>query len=161
VSAYSGLSTIPLRQQTDFAIVFALIVTILIGVLAVENKKILIVALVIICVGLYPQFVPTWFENNSAIKSVDKQTIEYINESGYKNYDCSPTLSWAIYDQYCDAKYKNNSDILIIRSEPMTQGSDEKNPYYDKHGTYKTDSYTLVKSINDGTVENLIYERVK
>lgn len=158
VVAYCGLSTIPLRQQTDFAIVFAMIATILAGVLVTYNKRYWLIVGILIIIGLIPQFIPSWFENNSAIKVTDKQALEYLNDYDY--YDCSPTVSYAIYNEYTNAKYKSGADILVIRNTPMTQGSDENNPYWDGHGKTNTQGFELLKSFEDSKVKVEVFKRI-
>lgn len=158
IIAYGKFSTIPFRQQIDFAIVFSILTTILLGVASFKGKQ-LVLVITVILVGLYPQFIPTWFHNNSAVKEVDKQTIEYLNTLDIESYDCSPTVSYVVYNLFTNAKYGNNADILIVRNEPMTQGSDVKNVYYDGHGRTNIDGYVLDKIFEDGVVRICVYRR--
>lgn len=155
---YCKLSTLPFRQQTDLAIIIALIVTIMSSVLIIINKRFIMLVVIIIIIGIYPQFIPHWFENNSAIKNADKEVIEYMNKLNVEYYDCSPTVSARIYDCYLEAKYKKGSNILIMRNKPMAQGDDVDNIYYDGHGTYSTDGYILEKIIDDGTIIIEVYK---
>jgi len=159
LATYSGLSTLPFRQQTDFAIVFAIITTILVGIVVYNNKKILVVVGLLFIFGLYPQFVPQWFMDNSAIKNADKQAIEYMNALNSESYTCSPSVSERIYNAYLISKYKANSDIMIVRNIPMAQGCDVNDIYYNGHGAESLDGYQLDKTFDDGVVKVEIYKK--
>lgn len=162
VVAYLKLSTVPFRQQTDFAIILSMLITVLIGKLACNNRKMLLLTLLIIVMGLYPHFIPAWFQYNSAIKSADKQAIEYVNSLCVETYNCSSQVSYLIYDAYLKAKYdysEDYADILIMRNEPMTQGNDINSIYYDGHGVSSSDGYSLDKIFSDGEVEVKVYNK--
>jgi hypothetical protein len=159
VSAYANITTLPFRQQTDFAIVFALVTTGLIGVLVARKKKILLIFGALICIGMYPQFIPTWFQDNSAIKLADKQAIEYLNTLDYENYNCSPSVSQRIYNNYTKAQYSLEGEILLVRNTPMAQGCDVSSPYWDEHGTESKDGYMLDRTFDDGKVVVEIFRR--
>jgi hypothetical protein len=162
VVAYLKLSTVPFRQQTDLAIIIALIATTLVGGLVITNKRYLVIIAMLVAIGVYPQFVLHWFGYNSAVKPADKQAIEYINSLDVKTYDCSSQVSYLIYDNYLKAQYYwqgDYADVLIIRSEPMTQGNDVNNVYYDGHGTNDATGYQLSKVFDDGKVKIEVYKR--
>lgn len=161
VITYSNLSTIPLRQQLDASIVIAMIATILVGVLIQYENRYLVIVSIIIIIGLYPQFVPTWFKDNSAVRLADIQATEYVKSLNIKYYDCSTTVSWAIYDVYLNARYKDGADILIIRNIDMTQGCSPDNPFYDGHGRNNDENYELLKSFEDGKVKVEVFKRMK
>lgn len=159
LSAYTKLTSLPFRQQTDFAIVFALLTTSLVGVSVLRKGKILLIYGALILIGLFPQFIPTWFQDNSAIKQADKQAIEYLNELGCETYDCSPTISQRIYDNYTKAYYMSGSAVLVIRNVPIVQGCDPDSPYWDEHGTESTEGYQLDKTFDDGEVIISVFRR--
>jgi hypothetical protein len=162
VVAYSHLSTIPLRQQLDAAIVMSFICVTLVGVVLNHHKKYLTFFLVLVVIGLYPQFIPQWFKDNSAVKTADKQAIQYLNTLNDQYYNCSVTVAPWIYDSFVKEQYSGTyMDLVVARNVGMTQGCDTKSVFYDGHGTEITEGYELLQEFNDGTVIVSIYRRAE
>jgi hypothetical protein len=161
VAAFCGVSNDPTRQQVDFSIILS-IITLVLVCLAFQvkrNQSITFILVIIIGVGCF-YHLPTWFNDNSAIKTPDKQAIEYVNTLE-GNYDCSSTVAFWIYNHYTDGKYVRGSDILIVRDIPMTPGSTKGDAWFDSHGTNPDDSYKLDKTFSGDKVKVSIYEKIK
>ncbi len=153
---FAKLSTDPTRQEVDFAIILS-IVTILITCCAFDTKWWFVWGFLITWGVIYQM--PAWCGNNSAVKSPDKQAIDYVNNSGFSSYSCSSTVSYWIYDKFTKVKYSLDSNLLIIRNLAMTEQSTVGDVYYIPHGADPDSSYQLVKDFNDGKVDVKIYER--
>lgn len=161
VVAYGHLSTIPLRQQLDAAIVLSFICITLIGVVLTYNKKYLPFVLALVIIGSYPQFIPQWFMDNSAVKTADKQAMNYLNTLDNKYYNCSIEVAPWIYDSFVKEQYSSSyMDLIIIRNIGMTQSCDVKSVFYDGHGVEINDNYELLQKFNDGKVIVSIYGRI-
>lgn len=149
VVVYAKLSTLPLRQQTDSAILLAIIASVLVGVAITYNRKLILLVVILIAVGIYPQFVPQWFKDNSAVKTPDKEAFAYLNTLNISSYNCSSSVAPWIYNDFTKAKYsKTDTEIIVVRSEPMTQGCDPKSVYFDGHGIMPDDFYKLDRTFS-------------
>lgn len=161
VATFARISFDPWRTALDLATILALIATVSVGLFLRQqkNKSVVIVLVLLVCMGLFHNM-PTWFSYNSAIRPADKQAIAYVNTLGYESYACSAEVAPWIYSRFIEAEYrKDGSDLLIVRSEPMTPRSDVNNMYYDRHGVLPDESFELTKTFRDSQVEVYVYEK--
>lgn len=160
VASFGKLSLDPFRQALDLATVLAMFVAVSVSILLkTKNKANYIIVGLAIAFAMFHSL-PTWFDYNSAIRQSDKQTISYLNKSDSKTFSCSGELAYWVYERFTDKQWiKENGDLLIIRSKPMTPRSTKDNMWYENHGTTLNDNYTLVEMFNDNKVNILVYER--
>ncbi len=179
VVTFTKLSFDSWRTALDLATILTLIVAISVGLLMElwKNKFVRIGLVLIVGLGLL-QNIPTWFSYNSAIRPADRQAIAYANSLNYESYASSAEVAFWIYSRFMDAEYRteiiwewnaiqekdvphteSDSDIVIVRSKPMTPRSDKNNMWYDDHGFIPDDSFELTKTFRDSQVEVSIYER--
>lgn len=102
-----------------------------------------------VAIGICIPSITLWMQDNSVVKQVDKQAIEYLNELDGEKYSVFPNVTWRIYNLYTDKEflandyYLKDSDYVIFRSVPMTPQSDPDEYYF------RSEDYPLVEqSIN-------------
>ena len=99
--------------------------------------------------------------DNSAVKTTDKQAMNYLNTLDNKYYNCSIEVAPWIYDSFVKEQYSSSyMDLIIIRNIGMTQSCDVKSVFYDGHGVEINDNYELLQKFNDGKVIVSIYGRI-
>ena len=115
------ISPVPVRQLQDAINLAVIIGGFLLGLWLrkVEfNTGIVVAVVVILSVVLV---LPNWlFRDNSAIKPVDRQAINYINTLSEKGFYGNEYLSSNIYGRYINKLYEPGSGVYIWRSIPMT-----------------------------------------
>ena len=151
----------PIRAEMDTSIIVAIFAAILLGsvIIGMKDKTILIM-LAIIVVACSAETLHLHFQNNSAVKTADKEAIAYLNTLDYTNYNCSSTLSYWIYDQLINEKYSADAtDLIVTRNISMTPRSNATDPTYIAHGYTLNSQDVLIKSFSSGGVTVDIYER--
>ncbi|MEE9304550.1 MAG: hypothetical protein V3U84_12310 [Thiotrichaceae bacterium] len=154
VAAFAPISPDPWRQALDLATILALFVAVLLGLFIRQQKDklLIIIILIVVGVGLFHN-VPAWFSYNSAIRLADKQAIEFVNNLDCQTYSCSAEVAPWIYNRFLKAEYiKDEGEVLIMRSTPMTPKSDKSNMWFDKHGIEMNDNYVSVIGFCDDVV---------
>ena len=161
VLGFGKVSVDPIRAEMDTSIIVAIFAAILLGsvIIGMKDKTILIM-LAIIVVACSAETLHLHFQNNSAVKTADKEAIAYLNTLDYTNYNCSSTLSYWIYDQLINEKYSADAtDLIITRNISMTPRSNATDPTYISHGYTLNSQDVLIKSFSSGGVTVDIYER--
>jgi hypothetical protein len=159
VAAFSKISLDPWRQAVDLATIIGMIIAVGIGSLLVSLKgnAIKIIVGICICLGLFLN-VPTWLDNNNAIRNPDKQTIEYMKINNIQTYSCSANVAYWVYDRFSTSEWvKDGGEIFVERNIPMTPGSTIDNTWYRGHGSQLSDKYSLVKDFKENEIDIKIY----
>jgi hypothetical protein len=121
-----------------------------------NKQKIEFRAIALICIVLVGSFstLPFWFNNNSAIKPLDKEIIAYVNSLDGSEFYCNEYVAPYIYELYLNKTYKPDSGIYIYRSIPMTAGvsHDTHFNYWENEGlgfdTSEPENLSEVKEFN-------------
>lgn len=147
-SSLISLSSEPFRQILDAGTFFGIGCVVLLGIL-VNRAKVrqllkVIAAVAVIALSVSPVY--HWLADyNSAIKPVDKVTINYVNALSGEYFQCSPEINPQIYGLFLNKTYEYGASLTIVRNIPMTQKTmpDSKwywwqgaRPDYDTSGAY-------------------------
>jgi hypothetical protein len=161
VLGFGKVSVDPIRAEMDTSIIVAIFGALLFGAVISQIKdKSFLIMLAIIVVACSAETLHLHFQDNSAVKTADKEAIAYLNTLDYASYNCSSTLSFWIYDQLVKEKYSvDATELIITRNIPMTPRSNPTDPTYIPHGYTLNNQDVLVKSFISSGVEVDIYER--
>lgn len=119
------ISIDPSRIFLDASILMMIFVASIIAILIANmKKKVLVAVSLAVIVAIYPQ-VYNWFGNNSAIKDVDREAIEYVNSLDDGDYELSSEITENIYKAYINKSMNKNgnANYIITRSDIMTTTS--------------------------------------
>lgn len=161
ILGFGKISVDPIRAEMDTSIIIAIFASILFGAIFIKMKdKTILMMLAIIVVACSAQTLHLHFQDNSAVKTADKEAITYLNTLNYTNYNCSSTLSYWIYDQLIHEKYlEDATDLIVTRNIHMTPRSDTTNPTYIPHGYIVNSQDKLIKTFVSDGIEVDIYEK--
>ncbi len=156
IGSLSGLVPAPVRLMLDSSTLFAIVAGCLAGVLLVTIKSRIFTCtiLAVIVIGIVPTMTTWATAHNSAMKPIDTQTVEYIEELDVATYSCSTQVAPWIYDRFLRKQYlpDGKGEIVIYRSQPMTTSTTEGNAYfqYTRENTLEDfSSLELIKVFQD------------
>lgn len=136
------------------------------------NKKkntFMSLAVIIFVIGLSIPNWLIWFQNNSAVKDVDKEAIAYLNSLNGETYTASPQVAQDIYSLFVNKEFQNylGADYIVTRTMPMTPRSDPDNLYYENgdreivNKFVQSGGYKLLAEFDRGEKDNIFDEPIK
>lgn len=158
----------PLRLWMDATIIFTMAVGVIIGkYIGSKISLTSIVAIILIGMLVMPNM-SYWMRNNSAVKSVDKEAIEYLNKLEGNTYVVSSQVTKNIYNLYVTKQWVDDmsADYVVVRTKPMTLGSTSDSRYFENKDRVGMENklddyeYRLLKIYDDKEVQVLIYGKV-
>ncbi len=141
VLTFTGVIGWNIRIATDLGIVLSILGACLLGiVLDLYKRKLIMAAMSLVVLGSSAGLMLDYCSYNSAMKSIDKEVVEYVNSLGGQYYSCSPEIAPWIYDRFINKKYKEGELPYISRNKPMTNRTnpDAKDYWW----RYRTTGYT-------------------
>jgi hypothetical protein len=157
------LSVLSFSQITSYSTRFSMILGSLLAMFAaylfgkvIMNNKALMYS--IICVVLFTSFPLArayLIDNNSALKPLDMEVIEYVNGLPGEYYSCSHEVSYWIYNRFIEKEYKAGAYPYIDRNIPMSYKSNPESPYFWMKEDVELD-YAEGILFNDGKLEIVV-----
>lgn len=122
------------RLWMDGSILMVLCISGIVGLWLNKKKNVFIsLAVIMFVIGLSVPNWLIWFQNNSAVKDVDKEAIAYLNSLDGDTYTASPQVAQDIYGLFVEKEFQDylEADYVVTRTMPMTPRSDPDNLYYE------------------------------
>lgn len=155
VLSFSQITSYSTRFSMILGSVIAMFSAYLFGKVIMNNKALMYSIICVILFTSYPLARAYIVDNNSALKSLDMEVIEYVNELPGEYYSCSHEVSYWIYNRFIDKEYKAGEYPYIDRNIPMSYKSNPESPYYWMQDNVEL-NYIGGKVFRDGQLEIVV-----
>jgi len=158
------------RLWMDGSILMVLCISGIVGLWLKKKGNIFMsLAVIIFVVGLSIPNWLIWFQNNSAVKDVDKEAIAYLNSLDGDTYTASPQVAQDIYGLFVNKEFQDylGVDYVITRTMPMTPRSDPAHLYYENENREFVSKYmnlweyNFLAEFDKGERDNIFSEPIK
>jgi hypothetical protein len=148
------------RILLDNSILIMMLISSVIGLLVANMNWKYMVGITVMAIAVsVPQF-NQWVQDNSAIKDVDEQAIEYVNELPRGTYVVSSEITENIYRVYVQHEMEyENTDYIITRSKIMTTTS--AIAVKENYRTIDFTDYDKLATFSQDDIEINVYEKDK
>jgi len=147
----------PGRLWLDGSILMAVCISGIVGLYLSGKRALVSLGVILLVVGLAMPNTALWLQNNSAIKNVDKEAIDYLNNLDGHTYTASTQVAQWIYGFYMNKRFQDSiwvsyeegrviiqPDYVVVRTIPMTPGSAIGNRFFRNQGRE-----TITRDIED------------
>jgi len=143
VITFGNFTSYSYRFAIDLAIIMSLLASCLLGMIirTVNKNVVMVLVCAMVIVGSIP-VVSAYCQYNSAVRQVDLEAIEYVNNLSGEYYSCSSQVAPWIYGRFIDKTYKDGELPYIYRNEPMSSRTNETSPVF--WGNVKPPESTMI-----------------
>lgn len=163
---FTKTSPNPARVAMDLATFIAILTACLAGLALVASRKRIVTGVIVVLVLIGISLpLANWFSYSSAVKPIDINTMEYLNEQGAESYSCSTQVAPWIYNRWVEAEYceNGNGEYIVYRSKPMTARTNSELDWFVYNKVSELEDYNgleLEKLLVDEEVKIYVYRNM-